>query len=149
MASAQVSDTSGTATVDVQPALSLTLVASPSWGKVTVPPSGTARYTLNYSTGAVTLTSGNGYAFDNGQFGQYTVSGAAAAAISYSASIGAFDGLGITVVATHINGTSGSGTGSLDGSGGMTLKVGGIIDVASTADVQLQSATVTVTVDYQ
>src|SRR5689334_3684616 len=75
IAGAQVSDTNGTATVDVQPALSLTLVASPQWGKVTAPPSGTARYTLSYATGAVTLTSGNGYAFDNGQAGQYTVNG--------------------------------------------------------------------------
>src|SRR4051794_430098 len=67
---AQVIDSSGTASIDVQPALTLSLVASPDWGKVVKPAAGTARYKLDYGTGAVTLVSGNGYAFDNGQNGE-------------------------------------------------------------------------------
>lgn len=149
IASAQATDTSGIASVDVQPAMSLSLVASPDWGKVTRPPSGTARFTLNYATGAVTLVSGSAYAFDNGQAGQYTVSGAPSAPVAFSASIGAFSGSGITVVASHINGTSSSGTSNLDLTGSLTLNVGGIIDIASTATVAVQTATVTVSVDYQ
>ena len=149
MASAQTINTAGTASIDVQPALTVTLVASPDWGKVTRPSSGTARYTLNYSTGATTLTSGTGHAFSNGANGSYTVGGTASSPVSFSVSIGAFSGSGITVVASHINGTSGSGTGSLDGGGALTLLVGGVLDVASTATVAVQTATVTVSVDYQ
>jgi hypothetical protein len=148
-ACAQVSDTSGVASVDVQPKLALSLIASPSWGKVVKPAAGTARYKLDYSTGAVTLVSGNGYAFDDGQNGEYTVTGAAGAPISFSIAIGAFSGSGVSVVTGHINGTSNSGTDTLDGSGNLTLKVGGVLDIASTASVEIQTATVTVTVDYQ
>jgi hypothetical protein len=149
MAGAQVTDTNGVATVDVQPALTLTLVASPSWGKVVCPAAGTARYALDYSTGAVTVVSGDGYAFNNGQIGQYSVTGAPLAPLAYSVSIGSFSGSGITVVTAYINGTTSSGTSALDGSGNFTLKVGGVIDVDSTATVASQTATVTVTIDYQ
>jgi hypothetical protein len=150
IAGAQVVDTSATASVDVQPALSLTLNASPNWGKVTRPPSGTARYTLNYNTGAVTLTSGDGYAFNDGAAGDFTLSGAPNAPVTFSISIGAFDGATpVSVVAAHINGTSGSGTGTLSGGGTLTLKLGGIVDVSSTCTLAVQTATVTVTVDYQ
>jgi hypothetical protein len=148
-ASAQVIDTTGVASVNVQPALSLTLVASPDWGKCVAPAAGTARYTLSYATGAVTLTSGDGYTFNNGHLGEYTVGGAVGAPLAFSVSIGAFSGSGITVVASHINGTSGSGTGTVDNTGHYDLKVGGIVDIASTATVATQTATVTVTIDYQ
>lgn len=148
-ASAQVVDTNGVATVDVQPALSISLVTSPQWGRVVKPAAGTARYLLDYASGAVSLVSGDGYAFNDGQLGEYTVSGAPSAPLSYSVSIGAFDASGITVVASHINGTSSSGTGTLDVGGSFDLKVGGVLDIASTATVQVQSATVTVTIDYQ
>jgi len=146
---AQVVDTSATASVDVQPALSVTLLASPSWGKVTRPPTGSADYKLDYSTGAVTLVSGDGYAFDNGQFGEYTLSGAPTAPVSFSVAIGAFSGTGVTVVASHINGTSASGTDNLDGSGDLDLKIGGVLSISSTATIAVQTATVTLTVDYQ
>ena len=149
LAGAQVVDTSGTASVDVQPALSITLVASPEWGKVTRPPTGTARYTLSYSTGAVSLVSGDGYAFDDGQAGEYTLSGAPLAPVSFSVAIGAFSDTGVSVVASHINGTSSSGTDSMDSSGNLTLKVGGTLDIAANATLAVQTATVTVTVDYQ
>jgi hypothetical protein len=148
-AGAQVIDTSGTASVDVQPALSISLVASPSWGKVVKPAAGTARYKLDYSSGAVTLVSGNGYPFDDGQIGEYTVTGAPGAPISFSIAIGAFSGSGVSVVTGHINGTSASGTASIGGGGTLDLKVGGVLDIASTASVEIQTATVTVTVDYQ
>ncbi len=149
IAGAQVTDTSGVASVNVQPAITLSLVTSPSWGKVVCPPSGTARYALDYATGAVTVVSGDGYAFNDGQSGQYSVTGAPSAPVSFSVSIGAFSGAGITVVHSYINGTSSSGTDTLAGDGTFTLKVGGVIDVASTADVANQTATVTVTIDYQ
>lgn len=148
-AGAQVVDTSGTASVNVQSELTLTLNASPDWGRVTRPPSGTARYTLDYSSGAVTLISGDGYAFDDGTAGDYTLSGAPTAPVSFSVAIGAFSGSGITVVASHINGTANSGTDTLDGSGNLTLKIGGTVDIASNATLTTQTATVTVTVDYQ
>lgn len=148
-ASAQVVDTNGVATVDVQPALSISLVTSPQWGRVVKPAAGTARYLLDYATGVVSLVSGDGYAFNDGQLGEYTVTGAPSAPLSYSVAIGAFDASGITVVASHINGASNSGTGTLDVGGSYDLKVGGVLDIASTATVQVQSATVTVTIDYQ
>jgi hypothetical protein len=148
IAGAQVTDTTGVASVNVQPAITLTLVASPSWGRVVCPPSGTATYALDYAAGGVTVTSGDGYAFNDGQNGQYSVTGAASAPISFSVSIGSFSGTGITVVGATINGASSSGTGTLDGSGDLTLKVGGIITVAAAATVETQTATVTVTIDY-
>ncbi len=144
-----INDNSGTATVDVQPGLTLSLIASPSWGQVVRPTSGTARYKLDYSTGAVTVVSGLGYAFDNGHFGEYTLSGAPNAPVTFTCSIGAFSDSGVTVVASHINGTSGSGTGTLSGGGTLDIKVGGVIDVASNATIVVQTATVNVTVDYQ
>jgi hypothetical protein len=148
-ASAQVIDTTGTASVDVQPALSIARVTSPSWGKVVKPAAGTARYKLDYATGAVTLVSGNGYAFDDGQLGEYTVTGAPNAPISFQVDIDTFSGTGVSVVLAHINGTAATGTGTIAGGGTYTLKIGGTIDVASTASVEVQTATVTVTVDYQ
>jgi hypothetical protein len=149
LAGAQVTDTTGTATVNVQPMITLTLVASPSWGKVVCPPTGTARYSLDYASGTVAVVSGDGYAFNDGQNGQYSVTGAPSAPISFSVSIGSFSGSGITVVSSTINGSSASGTDTIAGDGTYTLKVGGVIDVASTATVATQSATVTVTIDYQ
>lgn len=143
-----ITDTSGTASVDVQPALSLSLVASPSWGQVVRPTSGTARYKLNYSTGAVTVVSGLGFAFNNGHLGEYTLTGSPSAPVAFSVSIGAFSGTGVTVVASHINATSNSGTDVLDGTGNLDLKVGGVLDISATATVEIQTATVTVTVDY-
>lgn len=148
-AGAQVIDTSGTATVDVQPALSIALVASPSWGKVVKPAAGTAQYKLHYSTGAVTLVSGNGYAFDDGQIGEYTVSGSPGAPVSFSIAIGAFSGTGVSVVTGYINALSSSGTDNIGGGGTLDLKVGGVLDIASTASVEIQTATITITVDYQ
>ena len=148
IAGAQVTDTTGIASVNVQPAISLTWVQSPSWGKVVCPPTGTATYTLDYAAGGVTLTSGDGYAFNDGNNGQYTVTGANNAPVSFSISIGTFSGSGVACTAAYINGTSSSGTGSLSGSGSLTLLVGGIVSVASTATVATQTATVTVTVDY-
>jgi hypothetical protein len=148
-AGAQVIDTSGTASVDVQPALSISLVTSPSWGRVVKPAAGTARYKLDYSSGAVTLVSGNGYAFDDGQIGEYTVSGSPGAPVAFSVGFGAFSGSGISVVAEHINGTSNSGTDVIGIGGTLDLKVGGVLDIANTASVEVQTSTVTVTVDYQ
>ena len=150
MAAAQnsINDTSATASVDVQPALSLTLIASPSWGQVVRPTSGTAEYKLDYSSGAVTVVSGLGYAFDNGHFGEYTLSGAPNAPVAYTVAIGAFSGSGVSVVEADINGASDTGTGTLDGSGNMDIRVGGTLDIASNATVAVQTATVTVTVDY-
>src|SRR5579862_7874478 len=109
-----IDDTSATASVDVQPALSLSLIASPSWGQVVRPTAGSAQYKLDYSSGAVTVVSGLGYAFDNGHFGEYTLSGAPNAPVAYTVAIGAFSGSGVTVIAAHINGTASSGTGTLD-----------------------------------
>jgi len=150
MASAQssISDTSATASVDVQPALSLSLIASPSWGQVVRPTTGSAEYKLDYTTGAVTVVSGLGYAFDNGHFGEYTLSGAPSAPVAYTVSIGAFSGTGVSVIEADINGAAASGTGLLDGSGNMDIRVGGTLAIASTATVAIQTATVTVTVDY-
>jgi hypothetical protein len=149
IAGAQVVDTSGVATVNVQPAITLALVTSPSWGKVVCPPSGTARYSLDYATGTVAVVSGDGWVFNDGQSGVYNVTGAAAATVSYSVSIGSFSGSGITVVSSTINGNSNSGTGTIANDGTYQLKVGGVIDVAANATVASQTATVTVTIDYQ
>lgn len=149
-ASAQsITDSTATASVDVQPALSLSLIASPSWGQVVRPTSGTARYKLDYSSGAVTVVSGLGYAFDNGHFGEYTLSGSPGAPVTFTVAIGAFSGSGVTVVAAHINGTTNTATGTLDVGGNLDLRVGGVLDIASNATVAVQTATVTVTVDYQ
>lgn len=145
---AQVVDATGTAGVDIEPALALALVASPNWGRVVAPAAGNARYKLDHSTGAVSLVSGNGYTFDDGQAGEYTVTGSPGAPISFNVAIGAFTGAGITVIESHINGVTDSGTDNLDGGGSFTLTIGGILEVASNATVGAQTATVTVTVDY-
>jgi hypothetical protein len=150
IAGAQVIDTSATATIDIQSSLSLTLVTSPNWGRVTRPPSGTARYTLDYSSGATSLVSGDGYAFSDGAAGEFTLTGAASAPVTFSMSIGAFSGATpVTVFESHINGTSDNGTGTLSGGGSLTLLLGGTLDVSSTATLGVQTATVTVTADYQ
>lgn len=149
LGNAQVVDTSATANINIQAALSLTLDADLDWGRVTRPPTGTARYTLDYATGSVTNVAGDGYAFDDGTAGQFTLAGAPTAPVSFSISIGAFSGSGVSVVASHINGTSNAGTDSLDGAGLLTLKLGGILDIDAAATLAAQTATVTVTVDYQ
>lgn len=147
-AGAQVVESSGNASVDVQPAMSIALVTSPSWGRVVKPAVGTARYKLNYSTGEVTLLNGNGFAFDDGQLGEYTVSGSPSAPLTFSVSFGAFSGTGVTVVESHINGVTDSGAGTIGIGGTFDLKVGGILDIVAGASVEIQQAVVTVTVDY-
>lgn len=150
MSRAQVVDTSATASITVGPSLSLALVTSPDWGTVTRPPSGSANYTLNYSTGATSNISGDGYALSNGARGEFTLSGTANAAVTFSISIGAFSGATpVTVVAAHINAASNSGTGTLSGGGTLALLLGGTLAVSSTATLGAQTATVTITVDYQ
>lgn len=146
---AQVSDSSGTATINVQPGLSITRLTDPSWGTVVRPSSGTTRYQLGYNTGAVTVVSGTGHSFNDGLFGSYLVNGALSAPISYSVSIGSFSGSGVSAVIGHINGTSSSGTGTLSALGTYTLQIGGQVDVTSAATSGSHTATVTVTVDYQ
>jgi hypothetical protein len=143
----------GAATVDILRALTLTESTPMSWGSVARPGNGTADYTLNYSTGAVTLSANTstafpGFSWDNGAAGVWAVTGEPSTAISFSVSIGAFDGTGVSVQAAHINATSASGTDTLDGSGNFTLNVGGIIRVASNASLGAHTSTVTVTVDY-
>jgi|GEM_PF-2552237 len=150
MSLAQVVDTTGVASINVQVALSLSKVTDPDWGRVTRPPSGTAEYTLNYTTSAVTNSAGDGYAFDDGAAGEFTLTGAASAPVTFAISIGAFSGATpVTVVAAHINGSSNSGTGTLSGGGTLALKLGGILSVPFDASLGAQTATVTVTVDYQ
>jgi hypothetical protein len=154
MSSAQGLDGEGTAGVTVLKALTLTELSSGmSWGSVARPGNGTAEYTLGYNTGAVTLTNTTstafpGFAWDDGNAGEWAVTGEPSTGISFSVAIGAFDGTGVSVVAAHINGTSSSGTGTLDGNGDYTLQVGGIIAIASNASLGAHSATVTVSVDY-
>ena len=149
MSLAQVVDTTGVASINVQVALSLAKVTDPNWGRVTRPPTGTAEYTLNYTTSAVTNSAGDGYAFNDGAAGEFTLTGAASAPVTFSIGIGAFSGTGVSVVSAHINGTSSSGTGSLSAGGTLTLKLGGVLGVAFNASLGAQTATVTVTVDYQ
>src|SRR5687768_9246263 len=103
--------------------LTLSAISGPNWGSITRPSTGTARYTLNYSTGAVTLSSGSGYAFDNGAAGLFRVAGLPGP-ISFSVSIGPFSGVGLTVISAHINGASSVGTGILTGAGPFSLKIG-------------------------
>jgi hypothetical protein len=151
-ANAQAVDT-GTATVSIMKAITLSETTPMSWGSIARPANGTADYTLNYSTGAVSLTATTstnfpGFAVDNGTNGVWAVAGEASTGITFSVAIGAFDGTGLTVLAAHINGTSDNGTDTLDASGDFTLNLGGILRVTSAASLGLQTATVTVTVDY-
>lgn len=143
----------GSATVTLLRALTLSETTAMSWGSVARPGNGTADYTLNYSTGAVTLSASTstgfpGFSWDNGAGGVWAVTGEPSTGISFSVAIGAFDGTGVSVQAAHINGTSNSGTGTLSGGGAFTLNVGGIIRVTSAATLGVRTATVTVTVDY-
>jgi hypothetical protein len=151
-AQAQVS-VDGSATLSVMRALTLSETTPMSWGSIARPGNGTADYTLNYTSGAVTLTANTstaypGFAVDNGAAGVWAVTGEPSTGITYSVSIGAFDGTGVTVQAAHINGTANSGTGTLDGSGNYTLNLGGVVRVGAAASLGLQTATVTVTIDY-
>src|SRR3954452_8969429 len=79
-------------------------VSEPSWGKVAAPSTGTAYYLLDYNSGAVSRLTSSGYAFNDGQNGEYTFSGQFNQAISYSVSFGAFTGTGVSVVSSVING---------------------------------------------
>ena len=151
-ASAQLA-VDGTATATVKAALTLSETTPMNWGSIARPGNGTTDYTLNYSTGAVTRTATTstafpGFTWNNGAAGVWAVTGEASTGISFSVSIGAFSGAGITVQAAHINATSSSGTGTLSGAGAFTLNVGGVIRVSNTATLGAQTATVTVTVDY-
>lgn len=147
-AQAQVSNTSGTASITIVPSLSITKDSDTNWGTVTLPTSGSTEYTLSTTTGLVTVTSGTGFSFGDSYYGQYTLNGGALAPVSFSVSIGAFSGSGVTVVSSYVNGTSDSGTGNLSALGAMTLKIGGVLSVASTADTGAQTATITVNADY-
>jgi hypothetical protein len=148
LANAQTVNTAGRASITIVPLTSLTLVTNPTWGTVTLPATGTTNYSMSTSTGIVTETSGTGFSFGDSLAGAYLVTGAASEPVTYSVSIGAFSGTGVTVVAPYINGTSSTGTGTLSALGTLTLSVGGVLGVASTATTGTQTATVTVTVDY-
>ena len=151
--SAQVSG-DGSASVNIAAALSLTENTAMNWGSVARPTNGTTDYTLNYATGAVTLTSTTstvfpGFAWNNGAAGAWTLSGEVSTAVTFSISIGAFTGTGVSVIASHINGTSNSGTGTLSGGGTLALATGGIIRVTATAGLGSHTSVVTVTANYQ
>jgi hypothetical protein len=151
-ANAQAVDT-GSATISIMKAITLSETTPMSWGSVARPANGTTDYTLNYSTGAVSVTATTstnfpGFAVDNGANGVWAVAGEASTGISYGISIGAFSGTGVTVLAAHINGTSDTGTGTLDASGDYTLELGGVLRVTAAASLGAHTATVTITVDY-
>jgi hypothetical protein len=143
----------GSATLSVMRALTLSETTPMSWGSIARPGNGTADYTLNYSTGAVTLTANTstaypGFAVDNGAAGVWAITGEPSTGITYSISMGSFDGTGVSVQACHINSTANTGLGTLDGSGNYTLNLGGVVRVGASASLGLQTATVTVTIDY-
>jgi hypothetical protein len=135
------------------PALSVTETLTANWGRVALPANGTTDYTLDWSTGAVALTSSTstdfqGFAFDDGWSGAWQISGGTAgSSVSYGISSGGFSGSGVSVVAMHIGGTSDSGSGTLSMAGALTLQLGGVIRVAASAGTGSHSLTVTVSVD--
>jgi hypothetical protein len=150
---AQVS-VDGSGTVSVVAALTLVEDTPMAWGTVARPGNGTTDYTLNYATGAVTLsattsTAFPGFAWDNGAAGAWTLSGEASTAVTFNISIAAFDGTGVTVIAGHINGASNSGSDTLSVGGTLALATGGIIRVAANASLGLHTSVVTVSADYQ
>ena len=149
LAGAQGSDSTGTARVSLQPTVSITRNADTNWGRVVVPASGNATYLLDCNTGATSLVSGSGFSFSDGNAGDYSVTGVASASVSYSVSVGSFTGTGVSITSMTINGATNSGTGALDGSGNLTIKLGGTLVVASTAAATARTATITLTVDYQ
>ena len=149
LACAQGSDTTGTAMVSLQPTVSITRNADTNWGRVVVPATGTATYCLDGTTGATALMSGNGFSFSDGNAGDYSVTGVPFASVSYSVSVGSFNGTGVSITSMTINGATNSGTGQLDGSGNLTIKLGGYLDVQSTAATTARTATISLTVDYQ
>jgi hypothetical protein len=143
----------GTASVNCVVAIAVTETATTDWGKVARPSNGTTDYTLDWDTGAVTLsgstsTGYTGYTYDTGHKGAWAVTGDPDATYSFSAAIGTFSGTGVTVQAAHINGTSDTGSGTLSGTGTATLNTGGIIRVSAAAGTGSHSATVTISVDY-
>jgi len=148
-ANAQAVDTTGSAVVTVIPSLTITRNSDTNWGRVMVPASGTATYLLDYRTGATSLTAGNGFCFSDGNAGDYSITGLAGATVSYSVSVGSFSGSGLSIASMEINGHTNSGTDTLDGSGNLTLKLGGTLDVDSTATVAQQTAQITLSVNYQ
>src|SRR5579862_5723543 len=127
-AGAQVTDTNGTATINVEPMLSITLNTSPNWGKVAAPTSGNAVYSLACATGVVSIVGSpaNAYVFasSGAVAGDYTISGGPGAPIAYSVTCGTFTpaGLGGAVSMTQVfanSTTTNSGTASLDGTTGL------------------------------
>ncbi len=127
---------------------SITVVTSPSWGTVARPTSGTCGYLLSPTTVLVSVVSGSGFSFLDGGAGSCLLTGLAFRTISYSVSVGPFSGTGISVTAAYIGGNSSSGSTSFGLLGTLTLGVGGILSVSSSASAGIQSATVTVTVSY-
>ncbi len=146
---AQASDSSGTASAAILSSLSISRNSDTNWGRVLAPSSGTATYYLDYSSGSTSVSSGSGYCFSDGNAGDYTVSGAQYASVSYSVSVGSFNGSGVSISTMYINGSGGSGTGQLDGSGNLNLRLGGYLDVQAGASIMTQTASITVNVDYQ
>ncbi len=130
------------------PASGVLLLTSPTWGTVTAPASGTTSYSLSTSTGLVSVTSGSGLSLGGGIVGIYLASGLPFESVSYSVSIGAFSGHGVTATSAFINGNSSSGSGNLSALGTMQLKVGGVLSLTTEAALGIQNATVSVTVDF-
>ncbi|HWD38371.1 MAG TPA: hypothetical protein VG944_05950 [Fimbriimonas sp.] len=147
-AQAQAVNTQGHALITIVPTLSITMLANTNWGTVTLPTSGTTNYTLSTSNGQVTITSGSGFSFGDSNAGSYLITGGALEPVSYSVSIGSFSGTGVSVVDAYVDGTSSSASGTLSALGTLTVSTGGVLSVGSDASTVLQTATVTLTVNY-
>jgi len=147
-AAAQVSNTEGTATICVQPKLSVVKIADADWGKVVPPATGIATYLLDYRTGRVSCQSGGGFAFGDGHRGEFLVSGAPGAPIAYSVNMTMLGGEGMTIVSTVVNGNLERGDDQIGADGTYSIKIGGALQLTSSAAMDSHSLIVTVTVNY-
>ena len=147
--SAQGSDSTGNAMASVLPSLTIVRNSDTNWGRILVPVSGSATYYLDYSSGATSLVGGTGYCFSDGYAGDYTIYGSAYSSISFEVKPDRFNGDGLEISNLIVNGDKNSGTGQLDSTGALNIRIGGYLEVQSYATIMTQTATITVRANYQ
>lgn len=119
------------------------------FGRVTRPTTGTNTFTLDWNNSQVTVTGGgDGFYVDGAERGRYRVRGPSGDTVEITATIGSFGVAGITVVETHLNGTSNTYTAVLNPSGMFFAHVGGVLTIGPDAPAGLHTANFYITANY-
>ncbi len=154
---AQAVTCTGTATLVIVSPLSVAEQTQAHFGAITPPTFGEQTYSLSAITGRVTSgDEADGEVMDaSGRAGVFLIHGVANLAVTVTARIQPFDAGSITVDSTEIFARNahalggGSLEANLDGAGGLSVQIGGVIRVSPGEPEGWQSAQVTLTVVYQ